>query len=873
MVAGVAGLILFVIIIFILWQILSRTPIKGYALPKLTLIALGIACLVGGFILRTNENMWQYATAAFVVGALLIFGGIFWGIGGVVPAINRMALPFGLPSVLLLGVLFIIVPIAGGPIALFLKISLGIAFFTNTILALIQGLTFAAGLYQSMADLMKTLQVFTTVFFAFWIIFFLGQSLLPVIGKTVAPSKKYGFQTTRQDMIPVGTKVPAGEQIILVTPKGQIPTAFPKDYTVPPGILAYRTPVTKQWEDTISGVKGTRKAAGGIIEGTAGVSKFSGGLTEKLQALVTGNITGGLVSALDFSVWSMLVAFLILDLAKRLILVKVFSVAGTTTAFGVVNLGIFALSAISSYKKPLWNALLLQGIYIGLGWLFLSVFSLQLGNIDTYLNFLNGLRFVGVPDTTIDSMKSGIRGFLETLNFNLPIKQKPTPTVTNEFLAPKVKFGSKFRDFKLPTLFGGDPTGYSLPVLVSNPNIIENNVVIKDFDIDDLGVVQGGTISQDANAQAQIDAKEKLLCGRISETASPYNIPALLPQSEQQMAIDFKQDASCILQDNVLSSQTLSVDTEPDGTRICSETCRVTHRTAYPQGAIEPYNSADSGMDKLVQYKYTHDNKLCECWLNLPRSNEFKLLCEKDLFGETAKARIMTSYNMVSRGKGEVRISTEDSLKLIPPLQTSQSLGPLQVSLFFVPDPATIKASATSVTVKMFFAVSNEGGGRAELNAWSSDGSKSGLVLKDSNDRSLSMVTCEKLFWEKLKYLNKGEEREIPCDVPITPGTVTTYVTKTFTFEVRYKYVKEEYVALQINQATGEQGGFCTTACSEVKSEFECNGRIDCTWSGSVCAIKVPCSQLKSQADCTKRSADCTWVPPVGTGAGSCTTR
>ena len=195
-------------------------------------------------------------------------------------------------------------------------------------------------------------------------------------------------------------------------------------------------------------------------------------------------------------------------------------------------------------------------------------------NFDWYLARLDLLRFVGVPQDTIDNMRDGVRKSLSFLQFKGAQPTTPEAKKIGGFEAIQLKFGSRHNNFALPNMFAR--MDYVLPITITNPNKFDTKLVVKNFVLEEAFLVNGtGRImcgGNDGQACVKHGADYKLTiiddlpycCADKSncpvEVRKPVkkymnNLGDISPEDEKLVSLDFKGK----------TLNNLDGDSKPDG--------------------------------------------------------------------------------------------------------------------------------------------------------------------------------------------------------------------------------------------------------------------------------------------------------------------
>lgn len=387
-----------------------------------------------------------------------------------------------------------------------------------------------------------------------------------------------------------------------------------------------------------------------------------------------------------------------------------------------VPLAVYLLSYYTTKKNksPTKTLITSAGILIIIGGVLLvwNLFSSGAAfNIETYLKAIDVLHLIGVPQDTTDSVKDGIRNTLSFLQFKGAEPLKPEAKKIGGFEAIQLKFGSRYNDYILPTLFAR--MDYIVPVTVTNPNKFDTKLVVNDFVIEDIFLNNGSN---------------RIMCGGIP-TKSPDspvkglidNIGSINPEEEKLISIDFKGRKTS---NNELSGEKINCLTV------------LTYKNPPPKNPMYPAKVSISNVKKeecieakckpiidnfCSKYQLNDPNKpneTCTTAEATPRSND---VCECKInryynvmdelcFMNNNKATITlkSSYDFKVQGKGElILVKTEADRKLAPKPTITSSAGPLTVTTYFVSDVHIPEKSKTSI---MFIQITNDGDGNAQIN-------------------------------------------------------------------------------------------------------------------------------------------------------------
>ncbi len=414
--------------------------------------------------------------------------------------------------------------------------------------------------------------------------------------------------------------------------------------------------------------------------------------------------------------------------------------SSTTIKFGVP----FILALITAYtanrdkEKGLGITLLhITSIMFLLGVLLFGINLITSGaflNIETYLRPLDVLRVIGVPQDTIDNTKEGIRSVLSFLQFKGAESVKPEAKKIGGFEAIQLKFGSRYNDYLLPTLFARQD--YVLPVTVINPNKFGTGLTVKDFTIREAFLNNGtGTnriICGTTTKTDPTDSTKTILTGQI-------NLDNINPEEEKSVTIDFKGKTtqnnsvhvtpavgelvdcrSIIGKSNPLYTakftvDVLTTDQEDECVNLCQS--KVTQsNTNY---------SVSNELDKEAT-KFKKSGEVCECVVKR-YYNIMDDLCF--INNDKTKIELSTTYNLTVQGKGElVLVKTDADRKSAPKPIITSSAGPLTVTTYFVSDVHVPGSSKTSI---MFIQITNDGDGTAQINELKVNG---GVFIGDKID-------------------------------------------------------------------------------------------------------------------------------------------
>ncbi|MBI2084093.1 MAG: hypothetical protein HYT70_00560 [Candidatus Aenigmarchaeota archaeon] len=421
------------------------------------------------------------------------------------------------------------------------------------------------------------------------------------------------------------------------------------------------------------------------------------------------------------------------------------TIRSPTIQFGIPLIVFFVVAYVAqnNLQQPggvgrtiLW----LTGIFavIGVGFYVLNLFTTgAFLNIETYLQPLNVLTVVGVPQETVDGMKQGIRDVLKFLNVQAIKPLKPEVKKSGGFEAIQLNFGSKFNDYRLPTLFAR--MEYLLPVTIINPNKIETGVEpVKGFYIDEVYIINGST--------------DKVICGvaplplkvETAKQESPIfsgrvDVGDILPQEEKSLTILFTGRSPKITDEGkyVNCSYTASfgktysftplapvrVKESPSGEnsviKACEKAqnkreCYTSQCKSYCQGVMQTSNGRYGVHNKLDEpaTRYIENTNECECKIKR-LDNVMDDLCF--MSGNKAKLELKAHYNFFVEGKGELVVAQQEAdQKLVPKPRVTSSLGPLTVTAYFVPDIYVVERNAGVVT--LFVDIANDGEGSATIN-------------------------------------------------------------------------------------------------------------------------------------------------------------
>lgn len=411
---------------------------------------------------------------------------------------------------------------------------------------------------------------------------------------------------------------------------------------------------------------------------------------------------------------------------------------------------LFVANASPKEKQGMVKTLITYGgILLILGTLFLIWNLIASGDafkIETYIKTLDVLKLVGVPQETVDGIKDGIRNTLSFLQFKGAEPLKPEAKKIGGFEAIQLKFGSRYNEFLLPTLFAR--MDYTLPITVANPNKLDTKLLVEDFDISDAflmssdgKVICGGDVVKDEqnNLVSTIPVKmdkinpeeEKLttiefkgkttqengnpLTNVVGATVDCRNV---LKKDEPLSPATFKQFAKEVLKecgddrDIFIDVGGAEITRQQCRNNVCEQECSLTVDNFNAKYGL-PSQTADPSGDQIYPQtsKYIESEGVCEC----KAKRYYNVMDEMCFFkNDNAKVTLTSSYKFKVQGKGElIVVKTDADRKLAPKPVITSSAGPLTVTAYFVSDIDVIESKTKARN--MFIDIKNDGEGTAKI--------------------------------------------------------------------------------------------------------------------------------------------------------------
>ncbi len=427
--------------------------------------------------------------------------------------------------------------------------------------------------------------------------------------------------------------------------------------------------------------------------------------------------------------------------------------------------------------------------------LFVNLFTNgSLTNMETYLKPIDGLRLFGVPQDNIDDIKDGIRQMLSWLGF---IGSKPSTPIAEKiggFEAIQLKFGSKFNDFTLPTLFAR--LDYTLPVTVINPNKFDTKLVVRDFTLDDIFLLNKST--------------ERILCGSAPSETTPnvqtgiINLRDINPEEEKIITIDFKGKSTNGISDTITDCRNvLNYKNRPPNSMFpatvlipMSESDSIKCKDTNEGACIEVLDKfyIDFGITSQatstdVEARYLNNQGACECKVNRYH-NILDNLCF--FSNDNAEVTVTSNYSFVVQGTGElILVRTESDIKNAPDPKITSSAGPLTITTYFVSDAHVPQPPSAPKTRTIFIQVNNDGEGTARISS-----------LKINNDQPFDGITVSNCSPNPNNIIIREQATTITCGVNIPSSVELTgpYKTIPIIVDVNYTYSQAHKTTIKVNK-------------------------------------------------------------------------
>ncbi len=499
------------------------------------------------------------------------------------------------------------------------------------------------------------------------------------------------------------------------------------------------------------------------------------------------------------------------------------------------------LFVILSYRsKQTWGILKPLLPFIILFVLVWGVLGLKhwsdLTNFDWYINRVDLLKIIGVPQDTINNMKDGIRNVLSFLQFKGAEPTKPEAKKIGGFEAIELKFGSKYNNFILPTLFAR--MDYSLPITVTNPNKFDTKLVVENFNIIDVflnnrsdnrilcgsigkgatvtGRIELGDVNPEGEEMTTIEFKGKTL-NDLDEVPGPdgEKIDCKIALGKYKDPVPTNPMYPAKIKKSVPNDDECKEDKNTQPPIENDQVCKAILNDFYKRYSI---SAAAISTSADVEAKYIKSEGMCECTLNR-YYNIMDNLCFMD--NDKAKITLTSSYGFKVQGKGElILVKTEADRKLAPKPSITSSAGPLTVTTYFVSDVHVPEKTRTSI---MFIQITNDGDGSAQINDIIIDYQKpppkiSGLTIEKCSpmpDKSKNV----KIFISK-------DGTTISCPVKIIDATIVnsitgSYLTVPVIVDVDYTYSQTHSTTINVKKETIPEGVTDPDQIKELDANFK----------------------------------------------------
>ncbi|MEM5802804.1 MAG: carboxypeptidase-like regulatory domain-containing protein, partial [Candidatus Aenigmatarchaeota archaeon] len=425
--------------------------------------------------------------------------------------------------------------------------------------------------------------------------------------------------------------------------------------------------------------------------------------------------------------------------------------------------------------------------------LFLILFGthIQWTNFNYWLDRLDALKFIGVPQESIDDIKNNIKSALGFLQFKAVEPKKPEAKKIGGFEAIELKFGSKYNNFVPPQLFAR--TNYTLPVTVKNPNKIDTKLEVENFVIEEVFLNNRGN---------------RVICGvtdKDGEETDKIELGKISPEEERLVTINFGNKTKCAKDSkSPLSPVKFRIvfkgtpDKNPEvNNKKCVEQCDpIVDKTNKTYG-LSPGNMLDESGTV-----YISSSRECECKVKRIH-NIMDELCFFD--NDKAQVTLRSTYEFKVQGKGElIIVKTEADRKLAPPPTITSSAGPLTVTTYFVSD---VHIPGKSKTSTMFIEISNKGNGGATITDFKVNGvdlrSEGPLTLQDN---LVKISQCQP------SIINFIEDAfTLSCSVSVDDSEVNSkvtgaYLTVPVIVDINYSYSQTHSTTINVEKAVIPEG-------------------------------------------------------------------
>lgn len=422
----------------------------------------------------------------------------------------------------------------------------------------------------------------------------------------------------------------------------------------------------------------------------------------------------------------------------------------------LLPLVVLFITAFTAHGKGFWRTLIYAVIILIITSIFTgfidAITTGKIYNIDYWLNKLNFLHLLGVPEGTLESFKDGIRSVLCTLTNCKKLPVTPVAEKIGGYQALEVKFGSKYANYVPPALYAPSDNAsiddYSIPITVINPNPSDSGLIIKNF-----------KISNDIYMKNKTGFR--LMCGQVDNCGiSNPNKCEIEPGRDEQISVDFKEGS--------ISGCSLGSVYEVKDNIYDKESC-----------------------DRLG-CRFT---KSSDCVCEVKRTaNDFTDLC-KDFAGSKVTIELNTHFDFDVVGTTEFRlVQKDDDVQLMPSPKITSSSGPLTVTAYFSPD---YFSNGKPRSVKMFVSISNTGGGSASISNAAIDVQSSQIVFNNKTG-------CEGKI-RNISVVNDGKDNSkyTTCDFITSDGKKQIgfsgpYATIPVSIRINYTYDKTESTTIPI---------------------------------------------------------------------------
>ncbi|MEM5807769.1 MAG: carboxypeptidase-like regulatory domain-containing protein [Candidatus Aenigmatarchaeota archaeon] len=426
--------------------------------------------------------------------------------------------------------------------------------------------------------------------------------------------------------------------------------------------------------------------------------------------------------------------------------------------------------------------------------LFLILFGthIQWTNFNYWLDRLDALKFIGVPQESIDDIKNNIKSALGFLQFKAVEPKKPEAKKIGGFEAIELKFGSKYNNFVPPQLFAR--TNYTLPVTVKNPNKIDTKLEVENFVIEEVFLNNRGN---------------RVICGGITDKdgkeTDKIELGKISPEEERLVTINFGNKTKCAKDSkSPLSPVKFRIvfkgtpDKNPEvNNKKCVEQCDpIVDKTNKTYG-LSPGNMLDESGTV-----YISSSRECECKVKRIH-NIMDELCFFD--NDKAQVTLRSTYEFKVQGKGElIIVKTEADRKLAPPPTITSSAGPLTVTTYFVSD---VHIPGKSKTSTMFIEISNKGNGGATI----TDFKVNGVDLRSEGPLTLQ-GNLVKISQCQPSIINFIEDAfTLSCSVSVDDSEVNSkvtgaYLTVPVIVDINYSYSQTHSTTINVEKAVIPEG-------------------------------------------------------------------